>query len=142
MLITFPNPILRQISTEVDFSTDLSITIHNMFAIMCQYKGIGLSAIQIGVPLRLIVADIGQGKEVYINPKIERIGGTKKMMREGCLSFPGTFENVMRFTKITISYKDAEYNSKTLNASGLRAQMLQHEIEHLDGILLGDKDER
>jgi len=138
MLVLFPDDRLRQVSKEVDFSTDLQITIHNMFAIMYQYKGIGLSAIQIGVPLRIIVADVGQGREIYINPKIERIGGTQKIMSEGCLSFPGIFEKVKRFTKITISYKDTEGNSKIVNASGLRAQMLQHEIEHLDGILLGD----
>lgn len=142
MLVLFPDERLRQVSTEVSFpvSADLQITIHNMFAIMYQYKGIGLSAIQIGVPLRLIVADVGEGREVYINPKIVRIGGTKKLMNEGCLSFPDRYEKVMRFTKITISYNDLDGNNLTLNARGLRAHMLQHEIEHLDGILLGDKN--
>ena len=138
MLVLFPDERLRQISKEVDLTSDFKHTIEAMFSVMYEHKGIGLSAIQIGVPLRLIVADVGQGKEIYINPKIERIGGTQKMMKEGCLSFPGIFENVMRFTKITISYKDVDGNSKTLNTSGIRAQMLQHEIEHLDGILLGD----
>ena len=110
-----------------------------MFAVMYQYKGVGLSAIQIGIPLRLIVADVGEGREVYLNPKVERIGGTKKVVSEGCLSFPGVYEQVSRYTKITISYTDIDGNKKTLNASGLRAHMLQHEIEHLDGILLSDK---
>lgn len=105
---------------------------------MYKHKGVGLSAIQIGIPLRLIVADVKEGKEIYINPKIERLGGTKKLMSEGCLSFPGRYENVMRSNKVTISYQDVDGNKKSLNASGLRAQMLQHEIEHLDGILLGD----
>ena len=138
MLVYSPDERLRQISKEVDLYVDYTPLIEDMFKVMYENKGIGLSAIQIGMPLRLIVADVGQGKEIYINPKIERIGGTQKLMREGCLSFPNVFENVMRFTKITISYKDLEGNSKTLNAGGLRAQMLQHEIEHLDGILLGD----
>ena len=119
-------------------STDLKLIIEDMFAEMYKHKGVGLSAIQIGIPLRLIVADVKEGKEIYINPKIERLGGTKKLMNEGCLSFPGRFENVMRSNKITISYQDVDGNKKSLNTSGFRAQMLQHEIEHLDGILLGD----
>jgi peptide deformylase len=141
MLVLFPDPRLREVSSEVSFpvSTDLQVAIHNMFAIMYQYKGIGLSAIQIGVPARIVVADVGEGREIYINPKIERIGGTKKLMNEGCLSFPDVYEKVLRFTKITISYRDLDGNNLTLNTGGLRAHMLQHEIEHLDGILLGDK---
>lgn len=138
MLVLFPDERLRQISKEVDLASDFKHTIEDMFAVMYKHKGIGLSAIQIGVPLRLVVADVGEGKEIYINPKIERLGGTKKIMNEGCLSFPGIWEKVKRFSKITISYKDVEGNIKTLNTGGLRAQMLQHEIEHLDGILLGD----
>ena len=137
MLVLFPDEILRQVSVEHDFSTDIQPLIDQMFAVMYKHKGVGLSAIQVGIPLRLIVADVGEGKEVYINPKIVRIGGTKKLMTEGCLSFPGVIENVMRYSKITISYQIDE-NNLTLNTGGLRAQMLQHEIEHLDGILLGD----
>lgn len=139
MLVVFPDESLRQVSSKVDFSTNLDILIHNMFAVMYQYKGVGLSAIQIGTPLRVIVADVGNGKEIYINPEIVRIGGTKKLMNEGCLSFPGIYENVMRYSKITISYKDLNQQDHILNTSGLRAQMLQHEIEHLDGVLLSDK---
>lgn len=142
MLVLFPDERLRQVSAEVDLSSQYKLTIEDMFSVMYKHEGVGLSAIQIGMPIRLIVADVGEGREVYINPKIERLGGTKKLMREGCLSFPGIYENVMRFTKITISYKDAEGNDKTLNTGGLRAQMLQHEIEHLDGILLGDNNEK
>lgn len=138
MLVLFPDERLRQISKEVDLASDFKRVIEDMFAVMYKHKGIGLSAIQIGVPLRLVVADVGEGKEIYINPKIERLGGTQKVMNEGCLSFPGIWEKVKRFTKITISYRDVEGNNKTLNTGGLRAQMLQHEIEHLDGILLGD----
>lgn len=139
MLVVFPDERLRQASSEVDFSTDLEITIHNMFAVMNAYNGVGLSAIQIGIPQRIVVADVGNGKEIYINPKIERLGGTKKLMREGCLSFPGVYENVLRSIKVTISYQDVNQKVHTLNTNGLRAQMLQHEIEHLDGILLSDK---
>jgi len=139
MLVVFPDDRLRQVSSKVDFSTDLDILIHNMFAVMYQYKGVGLSAIQIGMPLRVIVADVGNGREIYINPEIERIGGTKKLMKEGCLSFPGIYEDVMRYSKITISYKDINQQNHIINTGGLRAQMLQHEIEHLDGVLLSDK---
>lgn len=138
MLVIFPDERLRQVSVEVR-DQDIKQTIEDMFKVMYEHGGVGLSAIQTGIPIRLIVADVGQGREIYINPNIERIGGTKKLMREGCLSFPGIYEDVMRFTKITISYTDENGERKTLNTSGLRAQMLQHEIEHLDGILLGDK---
>lgn len=138
MLVLFPDDILRQISVEHDFATDIQPLIDEMFTVMYEHKGVGLSAIQVGVPLRLIVADVGEGKEVYLNPKVVRIGGTKKLMPEGCLSFPGIIENVMRFSKITISYHAPNQIDLTLNTGGLRAQMLQHEIEHLDGMLLGD----
>lgn len=139
MLVVFPDERLRQKSLEADFSEDLQILIHNMFAVMYQYKGVGLSAIQIGTPLRVIVADVGNGREIYINPKIERIGGTKKLMKEGCLSFPGIYEDVERYSKITVSYQDINQVNHIVNTGGLRAQMLQHEIEHLDGVLLSDK---
>lgn len=138
MLVLFPDERLRHKSSPIDFPISGTI-VEDMFKVMYEHKGIGLSAIQIGIPLRLIVADVGYGREIYINPKIERLGGIKKLMKEGCLSFPNIWENVMRFNKITISYKDVDGNAKTLNTGGLRAQMLQHEIEHLDGILLGDK---
>lgn len=138
MLVIFPDERLRQISVEVR-DQDVKQTIEDMFKVMYEHGGVGLSAIQIGIPIRLIVADVGEGREIYINPNIERIGGTKKQMREGCLSFPGIYEDVMRFTKMTISYTDENGERKTLNTGGLRAQMLQHEIEHLDGILLSDK---
>lgn len=139
MLVLFPDERLRLISTEVDLSSDFKSVVEDMFKVMYEHKGIGLSAIQIGLPMRLIVADVGEGREIYINPKIERIGGSQKFMDEGCLSFPDIWGKVLRFTKITISYKDIDGISKTLNTSGLRAQMLQHEIEHLNGMLLGDK---
>lgn len=138
VLVIFPDERLRQISVEVG-DQDIKPIIEDMFKVMYEHGGIGLSAIQIGIPIRLIVADVGQGREIYINPNVDRIGGTKKLMREGCLSFPGVYEDVMRFTKITVSYQDENGVKKTLNTGGLRAQMLQHEIEHLDGILLGDK---
>lgn len=138
MLVLHPDARLRQVSSEVDLSSDYKRTIEDMFKVLYEYKGVGLSAIQIGIPQRLIVADVGEGREVYINPKIERIGGIQKVMDEGCLSFPGQFEKVLRFTKITISYTDINGNRKTLNTGGLRAHMLQHEIEHLEGILLVD----
>ncbi len=138
MLVLFPDERLRQVSVEHDFSTDIQPLVDQMFAVMYEHKGVGLSAIQVGVPLRLIVADVGEGKEVYINPKVIRIGGTQKLMAEGCLSFPGVIENVVRFSKITISYQAIDQINLTLNTKGLRAQMLQHEIEHLDGKLLGD----
>lgn len=138
MLVIFPDERLRQISVEVR-DQDVKQTIEDMFKVMYEHGGVGLSAIQIGIPIRLIVADVGEGREIYINPNVDRIGGTKKLMREGCLSFPGIYEDVMRFTKMTISYTDENGERKTLNTGGLRAQMLQHEIEHLDGILLSDK---
>jgi len=138
-LVLFPDPILRITSVEYDFSSNIDSLIEGMFDVMYKNNGVGLSAIQIGVPLRLIVADVGEGREVYINPKILRIGGTKKSMPEGCLSFPGISDDIMRYAKITISYQSPNGSHLTLNTGGLRAQMLQHEIEHLDGKLLGGR---
>jgi len=138
-LILFPDPVLHLTSAEYAFDSNIQPLIDKMFATMYEHRGVGLSAIQIGIPLRLVVADVGQGKEVYVNPKIDRLGGTKKLMTEGCLSFPGMVENVMRFSKITISYQSPNGSHLALNTGGLRAQMLQHEIEHLDGKLLGGR---
>ena len=139
MLVLFPDPVLRLTSAEYAFDSDIQPLIDKMFSTMYEHQGVGLSAIQVGIPLRLIVADVGYGKEVYINPKILRIGGTKKLMPEGCLSFPGISDNIARFAKITISYQSPIGTHLTLNTGGLRAQMLQHEIEHLDGKLLGGR---
>ncbi len=139
MLILYPDPILRQVSAEVTFPADILATIETMFKVMYENNGVGLSAIQIGVPFRIVVADVGEGREIYINPKIERLGGVKKTVNEGCLSFPGRVDKVERFHKTTISYQDVDGKVKELNTSGLRSQMLQHEIEHLEGILLCDQ---
>lgn len=138
-LILFPNPLLRASSVEYDFSSNIDSLIEKMFTVMYEHGGVGLSAIQIGIPLRLVIADVGEGREVYVNPKIIRLGGTKKLMPEGCLSFPGIYENIIRPSKITISYQSPDGMHLTLNTGGLRAQMLQHEIEHLDGKLLGGR---
>jgi peptide deformylase len=118
MLVLFPDERLRQVSASVDPSFVVAPILEDMFKVMYEHKGVGLSAIQIGIPLRIVVVDVGAGREVYINPKIERLGGTKELMKEGCLSFPGVWEDVSRSRKITISYRSLDGIDLTLNTSG------------------------
>jgi peptide deformylase len=113
-------------------------TIQEMFDLMYQSHGIGLAAPQVGIQERFFIADIRDGKQyVFINPEIIE---KKKpvIMDEGCLSFPGVFTEVKRFEKIKVKAQDLAGQEFILEAEDLLAQVIQHETDHLDGILLND----
>lgn len=142
----FGDPILKEKCQPVEkITAEVKQTVKNLADSMCHALGVGLAACQIGVLSRIIVLDIGEGLEVYINPEI--IDQSKKVeaMDEGCLSFPNVRILVTRSVSLKIKALDVKGNEFTVNASDMRGHALQHEIDHLDGILLidrADKNER
>lgn len=114
--------------------------IDNMAATMYEADGIGLAAPQVGVSLRIIVIDIGEGLVELINPQIIDKEGEEKAL-EGCLSVPGVYGEVMRYGKVTVEGVNSHGKKVRYSGEGLLGRALQHEIDHLEGILFIDKAE-
>ena len=141
-VLTFPDPVLRETSETVEaVSGDIKSLIDDMTETMYAFRGIGLAAIQIGVPKRVIVVDVGEGLVALVNPAICKEEG-EVQMEEGCLCLPGVLVDVKRSERVTVKGLDAKGEEVTIEAEGLFARALQHEIEHLDGILIVDKVSR
>lgn len=146
-ILTEPNPILRQISKAVDTVTDDHRQLmDDMLETMYDAPGIGLAAIQIGKPVRIIVMDLSDRdndapKEplYFVNPEILTASETLKPYKEGCLSVPEIYEMVNRPETVTINYLDYHGTPQTLHADGLLAVCIQHEMDHLNGVLFIDK---
>jgi len=143
-ILTEPNPFLRQKSQPVD-KVDNSIRklMDDMLETMYNAPGIGLAAIQIGVPKRIIVLDISKNPEkkdpmYFVNPEIVSASKDDATYEEGCLSVPGQFAEIDRPDKCHIKYLDYNGSAKELKAEGLLATCIQHEIDHLEGILFID----
>ncbi len=105
---------------------------------MHKYKGIGLAAPQVGHLLRIVVVSDGANELAVINPKIERFSKNTVVLEEGCLSLPKLFKAVERPEKVTVSGLDQGGNSIKIKAEGWMARVLQHEIDHLEGVLFID----
>ena len=142
-LFTYPDPLLKEISKEVtDFSKELKSLTDDMFKTMYENSGIGLAAPQVGILKRIVVIDLQEDDKkvplIFINPQIiEACGSTT--FEEGCLSVPGYHEVVKRKKDITVKFQDLEGKEQVINATGLLAICLQHEIDHLNGILFVDQ---
>lgn len=106
---------------------------------MLKKEGVGLAAPQTGKNLRIIVINSKDGVIGAINPKIVKKSWARVLGREGCLSLPGIFGQVKRHKNITVNYYDIDGKKIKLTAQGMMARVLQHEIDHLDGILFTDK---
>jgi peptide deformylase len=143
-LIILPDPLLRQVSQPVErVDSELSQLVDDMLETMYEAPGIGLAAIQVGVPRRLLVIDLAkEGEEpaplVFINPKIIRSSDERSTYEEGCLSIPDYYAEVERPATITVTSLDRTGKEVTTEADGLLATCLQHEIDHLDGVLFID----
>lgn len=109
-----------------------------MFETMYDAKGVGLAAPQIGKNIRLAIIDIGDDPIVLINPKITKMSG-KETCDEGCLSFPGLSEKVERAVKVITEYTDLDGDRYEMEAEGLLARAIQHELDHLDGVVFVDR---
>ncbi len=143
-IITEPNKILRQKSLPVDMvGQEEKRLMDDMLETMYKAKGIGLAAIQIGVPKRIIVMDISKNDEknnpmYFVNPIIKNKNPENSTYEEGCLSVPNFFAEVDRPKKCDVEYLDYNGKKKILNAEGLLATCIQHEMDHLEGILFID----
>ncbi|MFP4372580.1 MAG: peptide deformylase [Halanaerobium sp.] len=134
------DPVLRSKTNKIDEVTKkTNDLIDNMFETMYAEDGVGLAAPQVGILKRIAVVDIREGnKIVLINPEIIKEEG-KTMREEGCLSIPGETGDVIRSEKIKVRSLDRKANEIEFEAEGLEARAIQHEIDHLNGILFIDK---
>ncbi|MEA1925706.1 MAG: peptide deformylase [Patescibacteria group bacterium] len=140
-IIMYPNDILRQKSQLITDPSDPKIKklISDMASALNAHNGIGLSAPQVGENVRLCIVEDENEQLVLINPKIKKYSGKEVVMEEGCLSFPGKFIPVKRHMKVKVKFFDASGKKQIIRAKGLLARVLQHEIDHLNGILFIDR---
>jgi peptide deformylase len=145
-ILHYPDPMLKKTCKPVEQLTqELQICIADMAETMVTANGVGLAAPQIGLPLRIFLVDIWW-KEVhqydktliFINPKITAFDGSQRG-KEGCLSFPGLSAHVTRAQKIRVSATDINNRSFEMDAEGFLAVVIQHEMDHLNGLLMLDR---
>ncbi|PUU88630.1 MULTISPECIES: peptide deformylase [Halanaerobium] len=134
------DPVLRSKAKEIDGVNKKTLTlIDNMFDTMYEEDGVGLAAPQVGILKRIAVVDIREGNKItLINPEIIEEEG-KAIMEEGCLSIPGETGDVIRAEKIKVRTLNKEGKEIEFEAEGFEARAIQHEIDHLDGVLFVDK---
>lgn len=143
-LVILPDPLLRQVSMPVErFDADLRKFSADMLDTMYDAPGIGLAAIQVGEPLRILVIDLAKEDEpkapqIFINPQILSSSDERNVYEEGCLSIPDYYAEVERPAQVRISYVDIDGKQHEVAAEGLLATCLQHEIDHLNGVLFID----
>lgn len=132
---------LRKVSEPVaDINDELRTLVREMFITMDADRGIGLAAPQIGKNIRLFIVKIDDGIErIFINPQIIATSEEQCSYEEGCLSIPELYAPVVRPESIIIQYKDINNRRKTLEADGLLARVIQHEYDHLEGVLFIDR---
>lgn len=146
--MTAPDPRLRQISTPVEVVDDAARALmDDMLETMYEAKGIGLAAIQIGVARRIIVMDLsGEDEEkkplYFVNPEILDPSEETSLYQEGCLSVPDFYEDVERPVRCRVRYRDYQGAEQILDAEGLLATCIQHEMDHLNGVLFIDRISR
>ena len=143
-ILTEPDPILRKKCEPLEkVDVDTKKLMDDMLATMYAAPGIGLAAVQVGILKRLVVIDISKGEEekkpiFLINPQIIHQSKKTSVYEEGCLSLPGQFAEIERPAECTIKYIDYNGKEKDLKANGLLATCIQHEVDHLNGILFID----
>jgi peptide deformylase len=143
-IIILPDKRLRLLSPPAKaIDAELRLLVDDMFETMYEAPGIGLAAIQIGVPTRVIVMDLAKKDEpkeprVFVNPQVLWQSDERATYEEGCLSIPEFYEEVERPSKVRVRFLDLDGAEQELEASGLLATCLQHEIDHLDGVLFID----
>ena len=156
-ILAYGDPILRKMGKEITKEfPKLDLLLENMFETMYGAKGIGLAAPQIGIPIRLFIVDatpfeedeelseeernfLSTFKEVFINAKIIDETGDEWAFNEGCLSIPNIQEDVFRNGDIKLEYYDENFKKHTKNFSGIAARIIQHEYDHIEGVLFTDK---
>jgi peptide deformylase len=143
-IIKLPDPRLRLVSKAVpEVNNEVRALVADMFETMYAAPGIGLAAIQVGVPQRVVTLDLAKKDEpkdpqVVINPEILWSSEELGTYEEGCLSIPEFYEEVDRPAQVKVRYTDLDGNAREVDANGLLATCLQHEIDHLNGVLFID----
>ncbi|BDW98674.1 peptide deformylase [Maricaulis maris] len=143
-ILTVPHPMLKEVSQPVDQVDDaLRELMDDMLQTMYAADGIGLAAIQVGVPKRIIVMDLAGRDEdpqprYFVNPVLSDPSDTLKPYEEGCLSVPTVYDEVERPDRIRIQYLDYDGNPQDEIAEGMFAVCIQHEMDHLEGVLFID----
>ena len=143
-ILTVPDPVLKQVSKRVDAVTDETRALmDDMLETMYAAPGIGLAAVQVGVPIRVIVMDLAKEDEkpeprYFVNPEILETVDETQTYEEGCLSVPDFFDEVERPMKVKIRYLDYKGNEVVEWAEGMYAVCIQHEMDHLQGTLFID----
>jgi peptide deformylase len=156
-IVAYGDPVLRKCAAPIDANyPELKKLIEDMFETMYEASGIGLAAPQIGLPIRLFIVDatpfeddedlskedrdlLKTFKRVFINARIVEESGQEWVFNEGCLSIPEIREDVFRKEHVTLRYQDETFKEHTETFSGIAARIIQHEYDHIDGILFTDK---
>jgi peptide deformylase len=156
-IVAYGDPVLRKKAQNIDQEyPNLNELIESMYETMYNAHGVGLAAPQIGLPIRLFVIDgapfsndedlneeeqayLSNFKQTFINAKILEETGDEWAFNEGCLSIPDIREDVFRKEKVTLSYYDENFTQQTKTFEGLAARVIQHEYDHIEGILFTDK---
>ncbi len=146
-IVTYPNKILKQKSQDVEkFDDELHKLLDSMYSLMMDTNGIGLAAIQVAIAKKVLILNIPdeEGKQCdanlieMINPVVTSKSGNTTY-QEGCLSVPTFYEDIDRYEFINVNFQDRDGNTKRLEADGLLSIAIQHEMDHLEGILFIDK---
>lgn len=156
-IVAFGHPVLKKICKNITSDYEnLDSLIDNMWETMYAASGVGLAAPQIGISIRLFIVDaspfsedknlsleerekLSKFKMVFINPELKTTSDDLNTFNEGCLSIPEIREDVVRENEIIVDYYDQDFNKKSLKLDGLRARVVQHEYDHIQGILFTDK---
>jgi peptide deformylase len=144
-LRTLGDPVLKSRATPVDrFDDALRTQIARMGGLMADAHGVGLAAPQLGLSQRLLVYRVGQEAPLValVNPQLDWTSDEQEEMEEGCLSIPGVTVDVERPVHVRVRARDEEGGTRVVEASGLEARVIQHEIDHLDGVLILDRTTR
>ncbi len=146
-IVTYPDKKLKEISQKVErFDAELHDLLDSMYPLMMETNGIGLAAIQVGVAKRVMILNIPDDEDIQsveyliemINPVITHKNG-ETVYQEGCLSVPTFYEDITRYETIGVNFQDRDGNTKSLEADGLLSIAIQHELDHLEGVLFIDK---
>jgi peptide deformylase len=146
-IVMYGDPVLRQKAKDIEPGTDLTSLVSDMFETMHGASGVGLAAPQIGKSIRLFVIDgsviedepdMADFKKVFVNPVMIEELGTQWEYEEGCLSIPNIREKVSRKERLTIRYMDENWNAHEDTFDGLKARIIQHEYDHIEGKMFVD----
>lgn len=148
-IVAYGDPVLKRVAEPIEKGTDIKKLVADLYETMYNASGVGLAAPQVGLSMRLFVTDgspmdeddqvLQSFKKVFVNPTILEETGTEWAFEEGCLSIPGIRADVNRPPKVKIHYFDENWNEHTEEFEGLPARIIQHEYDHLQGVLFVDK---